>query len=195
MKVTLNCTEDQIRLIQMALDLYMRIGIGQLDQILYHPTFERHLENVFRLDKVTEVGDRTPQGEILKIEDGKALIAGSVKDGMWNEEHEWKDLKDVVLSTSYEKLHDYQGEIMEILDEVKEKLYADDTRRLSYYFGWSIHNVKVDPSCRMAYDLLQVIRHEFWKRNPNRSNSTVDSSVHFTYDVDNSSNKIKCKLK
>lgn len=195
MKVTLNCTEDQIRLIQRSLELYMRIGIGQLEQILYHPTFERHLENVFRPDKVPEVGDRTPQGEILKIEDGKALIAGSVKDGMWNEEHEWKDLKDVVLSTSYEELHDYQEDIIEILDKVKEKLYADDIQRQSYYYSWSIHNTKVDPSCRMAYDILQVIRHEFWKKNKDRSNTTVDSSVHFTYDVDNSSNKIKCKLK
>jgi hypothetical protein len=30
------------------------------------------------------------------------------------------------------------------------------------------------------FDILQYIRHEFWKENPNRSNMTVDSSLSLT---------------
>jgi len=45
---------------------------------------------------------------------------------------------------------------------------------------WGIYNPKVDETCREAYDILQVIRHEFWKADETRSNITVDSSVHLT---------------
>jgi hypothetical protein len=49
----------------------------------------------------------------------------------------------------------------------------------------------VDESARVTYDIVQVIRHEFWKQDETRSNMTVDSSVHLgTKDFD----KIKCKL-
>ena len=43
--------------------------------------------------------------------------------------------------------------------------------------SWGIYNKNVDESCREAFNLIQVIRHEFWKLNPNKSSSTVDSSV------------------
>lgn len=155
---TLELTKEQLHLVQQALELYLRIGIGQLEQMLKHPTFERNL------------------------------------NGMWDEEHEWKDLKDVVLSPSYDELHDYQEDIVKDLSKIKEKLYADGVKRHNYYSSWGIHHPKVDPSCRMAYDILQVIRHEFWKQSPNKSNSTVDSSISFTYEVDSSSHKIKCKI-
>lgn len=191
---TLELTKEQLHLVQQALELYLRIGIGQLEEVLKHPTFERNLENYFRPPKDPEVGDSTPQGKVLDIKEGKALIAGSVKDGMWNEEHEWKDLKDVVLSPSYDELHDYQEDIVKDLNKIKEKLYADGVQRHNYYSSWGIHHSKVDPSCRMAYDIIQVIRHEFWKQNPNRSEYTVDSGSFFTYEVDNSSHKIKCKV-
>jgi len=57
--------------------------------------------------------------------------------------------------------------------------------------GWGIYHPNVDDSCRDAYDLIQVIRHEFWKNSPIRSNITVDSSITLT----NENNKnIKVEL-
>jgi hypothetical protein len=58
--------------------------------------------------------------------------------------------------------------------------------------SWGIHHPSVDDTCRMAFDIVQVIRHERWKRNPNRSTMTVDSHTHFTHRKDDSSNKIRC---
>jgi hypothetical protein len=60
--------------------------------------------------------------------------------------------------------------------------------------SWGIFNENVDDSCRIAYDIVQVIRHEFWKKDPNRSSVTVDSSIHFSYRKDETSGKIKCQL-
>lgn len=57
-----------------------------------------------------------------------------------------------------------------------------------------INSNDVDDSVRVAFDIHQVIRHEFWKHNPDRIPLTVDSSVHFTSNDDNI-NKIKCEIK
>ncbi len=51
-------------------------------------------------------------------------------------------------------------------------------------------NEEASEECRVAYDLVQVIRHEFWKRNPKRSSVTVDSSV---WVRTKDSEKIKCE--
>ena len=78
MECTIECNKKQLQLIQRALDFYSRVGIGQFTEIKNHPTFENHLYKVCAPDKTPEVGDRTPQGVILEIKDGKALINGSV---------------------------------------------------------------------------------------------------------------------
>ena len=57
--------------------------------------------------------------------------------------------------------------------------------------SYGIYNSKVNESVRVAWDILQVIRHEFWKQNESRSNITVDSSVDLST---KDSDKIKCKL-
>jgi hypothetical protein len=44
----------------------------------------------------------------------------------------------------------------------------------------SITKNNVDESSRVAYDLVQVIRHEFWKADPDRSPHVVMSSVHLS---------------
>jgi len=59
---TLHLTDEQLIIVQQALDFYSRIGIGQFDKIKDHPTFQRFLEEVCRPKKEPEVGDRTPQG-------------------------------------------------------------------------------------------------------------------------------------
>lgn len=71
----------------------------------------------------------------------------------------------------------YVGE--EELKALRNKLFQfEDNKGLNYSYG--IHNQEVDDSARVAFDILQVIRHELWKSNPNRSQITVDSSVHLT---------------
>jgi len=178
---TIELNNDQLRLIQQALDLYSRVGIGQFSVIKDHPTFQKHLYNECIPNKKPEVGDRTSQGEILEIKGNKALIEVIyVKNGQWNKKQEWKKLKDVKLSTDYSRFHLVQDEVDNILTKARNTLIQDYS--VGRNGGWGIHNPNVDNSCREAYDLIQIIRHEFWKANPNRSDITVDSSVHLVTD-------------
>ena len=141
---TLNVSEEQLRLIQRALDFYTRVGIGQFNAIKDHPTFERHLHNEF------------------KDENGK---------------------------TDYGKYHSVRDEIDTTLNVARNMLYNNNSTNKNG--SWGIHNPKVDDSCRDAYDLIQVIRHEFWKQNPDRSSATVDSSITLT---DNKNKNIEVEL-
>lgn len=140
----LEVTNEQLRLIQHALDLYTRIGIGQFERIKQHPTFERHLYNEF------------------KDEEG---------------------------NTDYGKFHQVRDEVDEIFNQAKRLLYNQPFAVKNG--GWGIGHTNVDDSCRDAFDLVQVIRHEFWKQNPNRSNITVDSNVHLT---DKKNKNVKCEI-
>ena len=186
----LELTDEQLKVVFHALDFYSRVGTGQFREIKDHPTFEKSVEEKCRSTKTPEVGDRTPQGEILEIKKGKALINGSVKNKRWCKDTEWKLLKDVVLSVDYTSYHAIRDEVDQILTQARNILYNDNT--FSSHGGWGIYNPKVDESCRVGFDILQVIRHEWWKDNPNRSSITVDSSTHLTTE---GADKIKCKIK
>ena len=140
---TLTVTEDQLRLIQQALDFYSRVGIGQFDAIKDHPTFEKHLHKEFEID-------------------GK---------------------------TDYSRYHAVRDSADNVIFQARNILYNDNS--LSRNGSWGIYNKKVDESCREAFDLIQVIRHEFWKKNPKRSSITVDSSIHLHC---KDSDKIKVEL-
>lgn len=191
-KYRLEVTEDQIRLIQSALDQYSRIGMGQFTVIKDHPTFERTLYKAFSPKRLPEVGDNTPQGTVLEIKDGKALISGSVKDGRWNEEHEWKKLEDVQLSTDYSRYHEVRDAVDWALTQPRNMLLQDfsiDNPHGSY----GIYSEEVHDSCRIAFDILQVIRHEFWLNQESRSQHTVDSHIHFSHRKDHTSSLIKCQ--
>ena len=191
---TLHLTDLQLILVEKALDFYSRIGIGQFDEIKDHPTFESHLEDYCRPKRDPQVGDRTPQGEILEIRDGKALINGSVnkKTGHWQDKPEWKQLKDVKLSTDYSRYHSIRDSVDAALVQPRNMLICDPT--LPQHASWGIYNQHVDDTCRIAFDIVQVIRHERWKRNPNRSTVTVDSHIHFSHRNDRSSDLIRCEM-
>ena len=138
---TLTVTEEQLRLIQFALDFYSRVGTGQFSEIKNHPTFEKHL------------------------------------------------YKELDCPNDFTKYHSVRDQVDEVLTQAKRLLYNDPFAVRNG--GWGIHHPSVDDSCRDAYDLIQVIRHEFWKNNPDRSNITVDSSITLT----NGNNKnIKVEL-
>jgi hypothetical protein len=190
----LELTNEQLWLVERALDFYSRVGIGQFDVIKEHPTFEKYLEEVCRPKRQPEVEDRTPQGRILEIKDGEALINGSVdkETGHWCDTPVWKKLEDVKLSTDYTRYHEIRDNVDLMFIQPRNMLLNDPT--LPKYASWGIHNENVDDTCRMSFDMVQVIRHERWKRNPHRSDMTVDSHIHFTHRKDNSSSKIKCVM-
>jgi len=188
---TLTITEDQLRLIQNALDFYSRVGMGQFTEIKDHPTFERHLHREFALGKKPfKVGDNTMRGEVVEICSKGRWIKTKGRWGNGEEVRMWEDVENIEFSTDYDRYHAVRYAVDSALVYPRNLLY-NDHKFTSVHGGWGIGSPKVDETCREAFDLVQVIRHEFWKRNPNRSTMTVDSSVHL-YCED--SKKIKCEL-
>jgi hypothetical protein len=178
--------EDQLRLIQKALDFYSRVGIGQMGEILDHPTFENSLSESLRPKKQIEVGDKTERGIVTEIGDGYMKTRGS-----WSgteEERTWNDVQNIKLSKDYSLYHDIREEAERILNNGRNLLLRE---HIPSNGSWGIHNKKVDESCRIAFDLIQVIRHEFWKNNPDRQSYTVDSSIILTSDK---TGKISCEI-
>ena len=141
---TIELNNNQLILIQRALDFYSRVGIGQFEVIKEHPTFERHLSNE------------------LKLMNGE---------------------------TDYNRFHQVRDSVDAMLVQPRNMLMQEPSHPRNG--SWGLHNKKVDESCREAYDIIQVIRHEFWKANETRSEITVDSSVHL---VTKDTGNIKVKL-
>lgn len=74
----LELTDEQLTLVQNALDFYSRVGIGQFDKIKDHPTFEEHLSNEFTIKQgPIEVGDKTQRGLVVEIGKGYIKTKGS----------------------------------------------------------------------------------------------------------------------
>lgn len=114
-----------------------------------------------------------------------------IKDHPTFERHLHDEFKDEDGKTDYTRYHAVRDAVDNALIQARNMLY--NKHELGKYGSWGIHNPNVDDSCRLAFDIVQVIRHEFWKQDPNRSNITVDSSIHFT-SRDGESNKICCEL-
>lgn len=170
---TLNVTEKQLRLIQYALDFYSRVGIGQLDVILDHPTFQKELTNKLRPNRELVIGDDTERGKVTEI--GK----GYIKTIAWGDKEEkiWKDIKNVKLSIDYNTYHEIREKGREQLLIARNILLQEQLPENSSY---GIYSGCVDESCREAYDLVQVIRHEFWKKDDNRNDSLVSKYVNLS---------------
>lgn len=189
----LEVTDEQLWLIQKALDLYSRIGIGQFWVIKEHPTFEKHLYEEFALKKgPLEVGDRTVRGEVVEIGPKGKWIKTKGSWGKGEEIKKWTDPENIKHSIDYDRYHQVRDNVDAILTQPRNMLINDPD--MSQHGSWGIHHPSVHDTCRMAFDLIQVIRHERWKRNPDRSEITVDSHIHFTHRKDGSSNLIKCDL-
>jgi hypothetical protein len=182
----LEVTDDQLHLIQRALDLYSRVGIGQMWAILDHPTFEKVLADKLRPKRPLEVGDATPRGEITEI--GKNYIKTK---GHWDgklEEKTWTDVENVKHSTNYSLYHEYRKQAEALMIQGRNIALQEQMHTNASY---GIYNPDVDESSRVAFDIIQVIRHEFWKANPGSGMYTVASSVD-TSTAD--AHRIKCKL-
>lgn len=187
--VKLEMTSSQALLINRALDFYSRIGIGQFDVIKNHPTFERHLHKEFALSNGPfKIGDKTMRGEVVEIGSKGKWIKTKGNWGNGEEIKKWTDVDKIEYSTDYIKYHAVRDAVDNMLIEPRNMLYNDNS--LSRNGNWGIYNSNVDESCREAFDIIQVIRHEFWKINPNRSDITVDSHIHLS----SKANKIKCEI-
>ena len=189
----LELTDEQLFLVGQALELYSRIGIGQFNVIKDHPTFEQHLHNEFRIKTgPLEIGDKTPRGVIVEFAKNGKWIKTKGSWGNGEEIKKWTDVENITHSTDYSKYHAVRDEVDKALIIPRNLLYNEDS--IGQHGSWGIHHPSVDDSCRMAFDIYQVIRHERWKRNENRSTITVDSHLHFTHRKDNSSSAIKCEM-
>lgn len=185
--VTIKVTEEQARLIQKSLDFYSRVGAGQFSEILDHPTFYRNLIKRFTTQKELEVGDKCMQGEIVEINGDDIKLVG--RFGGDKKEQTLKKDK-VYHSPDWSELHAHRDSIKSDLKLVSLKLHTEIPTSLNGNMG--IHNKGVDDTCRQAFDLLQVIRHEFYKKYDGES-PTVDSHVHFT-STEGESNKVEVSI-
>jgi len=173
---TLEVNNEQLRLIQQALDFYSRIGIGQFDVIKDHPTFEKHLYKEFSLGSGPfEVGNQTARGEIVEIGPKGKWIKTKGSWGNGEEIKKWTDVDNIEYTTDYTRFHTVRDSIDTMLIQPRNILMQEPLHPRNG--SWGIFNPKVDETCREAYDIIQVIRHEFWKSDEKRSNITVDSSV------------------
>ena len=191
---TLCLTDEQLNIVQQALDFYSRVGIGQFHVIKDHPSFERRLHEAFRLkDGPVEVGDKTPRGEVVEIGPKRKWIKTKGTWGEGEEVKKWTDVENITHSTDYTRFHATRDAADSALTYPRNLLIQDMT--MSQHGSWGIYNHSVDDSCRIAFDIIQVIRHERWKRNPNRSEVTVDSHIHFSHRKDKTSEQIKVELR
>lgn len=189
--VKIEVTEEQAKLIEKALELYARIGIGHFSVIAEHPTFEKHLHKEFALGNGKfKVGDKTVRGEVVEVDPKYKWIKTKGSWGEGEEIKKWNDLDEIDYSTDYSKYHGAIDVAKKYLYSGRNVLYNDWS--LSSNGHWGIYNQNVDESCRVAYDIEQKIRHEFWKINPKRSSITVNSSVHTST---KNADKIKVEIK
>ena len=183
---TIKLTDKQLRLVQSALDLYSRIGTLHLDVILDHPSVNNILDEQFTSKKELEVGDRTVRGVITEINKKSIKTKGWWGNG-GEEIKTWTDIDKIKLSPDWDKVHRNRDLIKNHFNQVK--VLASGIN-LGEGGNLGIYNSKVDNSCRMAFDMLKVIRHEFWKVDPKKSHVTVDSSV----DLDDPNSAIEVEL-
>ena len=185
-KVTLEMNEDQARLVQDALDFYSRVGTGQMDRILEHPTYQKYLAEKLRPKKNFEIGDSTERGKIVEI--GEGFIRTEGHWGAQLETRTWTDIENVKHSIDYDFYHETRKQAEKILILGRNQLLCEEIHDNSY---WGIHNPNVDQSCRDSFDLMQVIRHGFWKIQPDRPENIVSSRVNF---INECNSNFKCEI-
>ena len=170
-------SQKQLRLIQDALELYSRIGILQLDRILDHPSIEGIIANQFTSKEPIKVGDHIGRGEVVEI--GKDYFKTKGSWGNGEEIRKWTDMDALKHWPDYDGLHPHCDEIKRRLNDIKN-LIAKDHSIQSQNASYGIHRTKEGEHNLEAYDMIQVIRNEFWKDEENPPQYVVGSSVHKT---------------
>lgn len=171
---TINLTQEQLQLIQKALDFYSRAGILQFETIIEdHPTIQRLIEDRFTSKEPLKVGDKTMYGEIVRM--NKKFIWTKGHWGNGEEVRQWLR-GEVRRSPDWGPVHQIRDAIKNVCSTLKSLVSGENLGSGSF----GIHSRQVDESCRTAFDMMQIIRHEFWKQRENKPNYTVDASVHLT---------------
>lgn len=184
MEYTIKTDEKTLRLLITILDFYSRVGIGQFKNIIEHPTFYNILEEKFTPKGTPKIGDSTPYGEVVKI--NKNTFKTKSNWGKGEEIREFP-INKLIHSVDWDEFHN-NNYILEVqLAGIRNQMINE--KDLSVHGSLGIHHPEVDDTCRQSYDILQIIRHELWKNNPNRSQITVDSSISLSAD-----NKINFKI-
>lgn len=185
-KIRLEMNEDQVQLLQDALDFYSRVGIGQMDRILDHPTYKNYLAEKLRSKKPFEVGDKTERGVIIEIGEGFIRTEGTWDGAL--ETRTWNDVDQIKHSIDYDLYYELRRQAERTLNLGRNQLLTEELSDHSY---WSIHSTSVDKSCKDTFDMLQIIRHELWKNQPNRPNHVISSRVNL---IDGSNSNFKCEI-
>lgn len=168
-------TNQQLQLIKNALELYSRIGILQIDKIIDHPTVEKLIIDQFSKHTPLQVGDKTGRGEVVEVGEGWIKTKGTWGNG--EEIRTWTDTENIKHFPDWNKVHETQDKIRQLCSEMKN-LISGDPLIASQNASYGIHNPRVGEENRQAYDIIQVIRHEFWKADPDHNPYVVSSSVH-----------------
>jgi hypothetical protein len=113
------------------------------------------------------------------VEIGKDYIKTKGRWGNGEEIRTWHDVDQVKRSPDWSRVHSCRDSIRLLGGQIGYIVSNEDVC-LGGSGSLGIHNPQVDESCREAFDIIQIIRHEFWKADPNRSTSTVDSHIHRT---------------
>ena len=108
--------------------------------------------------------------------------------GQFNAIRQHPSIRKYLWKNKKEKYHEIAEEELTI---ARNKLFD---MKVGLNGSKGINSNDVDDSVRVAHDIRQVIRHEFWKNDPDRIPLTLDSSVHFTSN-DVNVNKIICEIK
>lgn len=185
--ITLTLNGTQTKVLQNALDFYSRVGIGQMETILEHPTFVKLLYDSLTPNKPIEIGAKTNRGEVVEITDEYIKTKG--KWGGEEEIKEWDDIENIKYSINYSQYHKIRDEVHNIFTQGRNLLIQRDN--FPKHASYGIHNNNVDESCRVAYDMVQVIRHEFWKQDSDRTPHVVSSHIHLT---GKKTDNIKCHI-
>ena len=68
--------------------------------------------------------------------------------------------------------YDSRERLGELIKEMRNIIYP----QLNGYAHWGIYSINCPQESKVAYDIIQVLRHELWKNQDDRPNWTVDSA-------------------
>lgn len=147
-------TPHQLHVIQNALEFYIRVGIGQMQAIINHPTYSHTLREGLRPKRELSIGDQTESGKVISIFEDSILTEGDWGEGI---EKRWYKREEVKLSVDYQNLDSFEQEALQHLMKGRNILLQ---RNLEDSTSYGLYHDTVDETCRTAYDVLKVVQQE-----------------------------------
>ena len=93
---------------------------------------------------------------------------------------QFRDLSDDIAFNDFEYNRDVDGNEKEFNERIRRRNIAEDIFNDAFNVAKPVYSdkdryYKASVDMNSAMDIWHVIRHQFWKENPNRNNSTVDA--------------------